>query len=429
MAAGADRGLVGVTAFALNAGQQKAEAEIAVSIAERRMHLLTGDAGAGKTVLLQVIAGAQQALKQKIVLTAPTHQACTVLRRKMAAAHITVPVITTHALLGLKPKVHGDRLKFVRDDKAGPIEADIIGIDETSMIGDEMFDHIQRWMNRRAVIFSGDPGQLFPVGEGESPTFGTTTRSHLSEPVRQALGNPVLEAAWAIRKQQGAGVDWSWCRPAHNAPYGIYVPENPEVWLRKAFTSDEFDADSLSFRFICWTNKRVADVNRMVREWRYGQVDTPFVPGERALLRAPLIQKRTVVLNTNEEVIVREIKAGRKRGLAVWELVVETEDGGSVEAQMAQDQTAYQAKLGQLADAARNGEEKWERFHQFKDAFVTIQPPYALTTHNAQGLTLKNCFLDVAEMRRWVRSNQQEGLRGLYVAATRPSHALICIGS
>lgn len=416
--------------FALNAGQKQAETEILASIKARRQHLLTGDAGAGKTFLLQKIAREQMARRQKIVLTAPTHQACGVLRRKMADANIDVPVATTHALLGLRPKVDGDRLTFVRDEKSGPIEADVIGIDETSMIGEEMFGHIQRWMDRRAVIFSGDPGQLFPVGEQESPTFGTDKRSHLSEPVRQAIGNPVLEAAWTIRKSQStAAPDWSWCKPAHTAPYGVYVPRDPEGWMRKAFTSDDFDADSLTFRFICWTNKRVADTNRMVREWRYGHTDTPFAPGERALMRAPLILKNTIILNTNEEVTVRAISPSKHRSLETWMLTIEREDGATIEGHMAQSQTAYQAKLGKLADDARNGDGKWEAFHSFKDALMTVQAPYALTTHNAQGLTLRNTFLDVAEMRRWVRSDQQEGLRGLYVAATRPSHALICVGA
>lgn len=414
----------------LNAGQQKAEAEIEASIAARRQHLLTGDAGAGKTVLLQTIAAKQRERKQNIVLTAPTHQACGVLRRKMTAAAVDIPVVTTHALLGLKPKVSGDRLIFVRDDRAEPIQADVIGIDETSMIGEEMFVHINRWMDGRAVIFSGDPGQLYPVGEGESPTFGTIQHSHLSEPVRQAIGNPVLEAAWAIRRQQATQLlDWSWCEPAHASPYGVYVPRDPESWMRKAFTSDEFNADTLTHRFICWTNKRVADVNAMVREWRYGRVDTPFVPGERALMRAPLIQKKTIVLNTNEEVTVREITASKHRGLASWALTVETDDQATVEGHMAQSQEDYQRIIGRAADDARNGDASWQKFHALKDAFLTVQAPYALTTHNCQGLTLKNTFLDVPEMRRWVRSNQPEGLRGLYVAATRPTHALICVGS
>lgn len=727
--------------FTLNDGQAAAAAQIEESIKARRHHLLSGDAGSGKTALMQVIAVGHHEKRKKFVCTAPTHQACTVLARKMKAAGIDVPVVTTHALLGLRPRPKGDRLEFVRDDKCPPVEADIVGIDECfvqsslintlrglvridriqpgdsiinaigidhvvavskreaecvtrivvggkeitsscshrfftkrgliraeslgpgdqiisvstamrllrdgisktkkldrsllfsslfdalvpataripsqnihrpkspemrrwsetlahlgrsesrhrdragegvepgeqtrcseenqrpperdrpsatnqgreraatiqasgsslrgsrnavaygicrndwgasggassslqdryseqgvddcggggwvvargdiaqttgstqrcvpafsrvdrveilqstdprldcerdangklylwdlqvarhssfgvkgllvhncSMISDEMFEHINRWLHKRAVIFSGDPGQLFPVGEEESPTFATMHRSHLSEPMRQALGNPILEAAWAIRKSQGGEVDWSWCKPVHNAPYGVFVPRDPEAWMRKAFTSDEFNADSLRFRFICWTNKRVADVNAMIREWRYGPTDTPFVVGERALIRAPLVKARAIVLNTNEEVIVREIAASKNRGLSTWALTVETEDGMKIEAHMAQSQTEYQAKLGRLADDARTGDGTWKQFHGFKEALVTAQAPYALTTHNSQGLTLRNAMIDMPEFRRWVRANRGEGLRGLYVATTRPSHALICVG-
>lgn len=414
--------------FTLNDGQAIAAMQIEESIKAKRHHLLSGDAGSGKTALMQAIAVAHHEKRKKFVCTAPTHQACTVLARKMKAAGINVPVVTTHALFGLRPRPKGDRLEFVRDDKSPPVEADIVGIDETSMIGEEMFEHINRWLHKRAVIFSGDPGQLFPVGEEESPTFATMHRSHLSEPVRQALGNPILEAAWAIRKSQSGEVDWSWCKPVHNAPFGVFVPRDPEAWMRKAFTSDEFNADSLRFRFICWTNKRVADVNAMIREWRYGPTDTPFVVGERALIRAPLVKARAIVLNTNEEVIVREIAASKNRGLSTWALTVETEDGMKVEAHMAQSQTEYQAKLGRLADDARTGDGTWKQFHAFKEALVTAQAPYALTTHNSQGLTLRNAMIDMPEFRRWVRANRGEGLRGLYVAATRPSHALICVG-
>lgn len=414
--------------YTLNHGQKQAEAEIDESVKSRRHHLLTGDAGAGKTVLIQVVAAKLRRRRKSVICTAPTHQACSVLRRKLQSTGIDVEVITTHSLLGLKPVPKGDRLVFVHDDKAGTVYSDVVIIDETSMIGTDLFEHIERHLKGRSVIFSGDPHQLNPVGEGESPTFATEHHSHLSEPVRQALGNPILQAAWAVAKAQSGDLDWSWIKPAHNAPYGVYQPQDPEIWMRKAFTSDEFNTDSLSHRYLCWTNKRVAEVNRMVREWRYGRVDTPFVSGERALVRAPLMQKKTIVLNTNEEVTVKSISQSGYRGLQTWALELETEDRGEVTAHTPQNADAYQARLSKLADDARSGRGSWKQFHGFKDALITIQAPYALTVHNCQGLTLRNAHVDMPEMRRWVRSNRDEGLRGIYVAITRPSHALMLVG-
>jgi hypothetical protein len=47
----------------------------------------------------------------------------------------------------------------------------------------------------RRLLFSGDPAQLPPVGETVSESFGTKSRSHLDESVRQAADNPIIAAA------------------------------------------------------------------------------------------------------------------------------------------------------------------------------------------------------------------------------------------
>jgi exodeoxyribonuclease-5 len=412
--------------YTLNPDQERAYTEVMESIKARRHHLVTGDAGSGKTVLMQVIAATLHEGWKPVAISAPTHQACGVARKKLRAGGVDVGVCTLQTLLGLTPKPRGDKLIFTRNPKAESVNADIVFIDETSMVGTDLYQHIERWLDGRAVIFFGDEGQLFPVGEGRSPTFDTEHHSHLSKPERQAEDNPVLAAAWEVRKCQTDGPNWDWCKPAHSGAYGVFVPREPGVWLKKAFTSEEFNADSLAFRYLCWTNKTVATTNIRIRQWRYGPTNTPFVVGERALIRETLVERRKIILNTNEEVIVREIGKDNRAGLPTWRMVVETEDKKAVEVHMPADERAYQAKLTAMADTARrNGE--WGRFHAFKQSLVTAQAPYTLTVHNSQGLTMRNTFVDIPEMRRWVGSNRGEGLRGLYVSATRPTHGLICV--
>ena len=53
---------------------------------------------------------------------------------------------------------------------------------------------------------------------------------------------------------------------------------------------------------------------------------------------------------------------------------------------------------------------------------------------NTLGYTLNDdqerAYTEVMESikaRRWVNSNRDEGLRGLYVMATRPTHGLFCV--
>jgi len=54
--------------------QRSVLSDIEASIADRTHHLLTGDPGAGKTYLMQVLAVLQQNAGRKVVMTAPTHQ-------------------------------------------------------------------------------------------------------------------------------------------------------------------------------------------------------------------------------------------------------------------------------------------------------------------------------------------------------------------
>lgn len=412
--------------YTLNDDQERAYVEIMESVKARRHHLVTGDAGSGKTVLMQVIAATLHEGWSPVGISAPTHQACGVARKKLRAGGVDVPVCTLQTLLGLTPKPRGDKLVFARNPRAESVNADIVFVDECSMVGTDLYQHIERWLDGRGVIFFGDEGQLFPVGEGRSPTFDTEHRSHLSKPERQGQDNPVLATAWAIRKCQTEGPNWDWIKPAHSGPYGVFVPSEPDLWMRKAFCGDEFNADSLTFRLLCWTNKTVAQTNAKIRRWRYGQTNTPFVVGEHALIRETLVERRKIILNTNEEVIVWEIGKDTKDGLPTWRMTIETEDKRKVEVHMPADDRAYHAKLKSMADVARrNGQ--WGRFHGFKQSFVTAQAIYSLTTHNCQGLTLKNAFIDIPEMRRWIGSNQGEGLRGLYVDATRPTHGMFCV--
>lgn len=408
----------------LNDGQRKAEREIEATIGRRGKHLLTGNAGSGKTYLLQKIAARYP---HRMVLTAPTHQAVRVLQAKMEAAGVNIPCLTTYAFLGLVPKIDGDKLRFVRDRKAVPPMAEIVGVDETSMVGEDLAKHIERGLRGKAVLYSGDPAQLFPVGEGESPTFQTKRRSHLTEPVRQARDNPILAAALRIRDAQDHGADWSWARSANRAPYGVFVPSDPEAWLKRAFMSDQFDTDENAFRYLTWSNKVVEHVNAQVRLWRYGVTDMPFVRGERAIMRAPVVRGRTVLLNNGEYVIVKDIARGEHQRVGTWRMTVESKVQGDIEVHAPRDRVKYNATLDEIAQAAHYNPSLWKKFHAFKAGFAEVQAVYAGTVHTAQGATIRNVFLNMPELRRWVAVNADEGLRGLYVAATRPSHGLILV--
>lgn len=427
----------------LNRDQFDARAEILAAREAGAFHLLTGYAGSGKTTLTQDLARHWDSAGVDVVLTAPTHKAVSVLSRKLRLTGLMTPCVTIHSLLSLTPKPHGDRLVFERKKKADPVQADVVVIDECSMISADLMRHIRRHLPVSFVVFVGDPAQLPPVGEELSQTFGTKRKSHLSSIVRQAAENPILNAADIIRGSQGKEMDWSWMKSAKAPPLGVYNPCDPDEWMRKAFTSSDFAQDPDTFRYLCWTNEQVHRVNQRVRRWIYGETDTPFVANEAALFRSPVFAEdgKTPLISTNEEATVLNIErgmfshpippraelAGWKAQVPVWKIQVMKEDGQVVKVETPRDVKAYNAVLARIADEAGETRDRWGDHHAFKQRLASIQNVYAMTVHTSQGSTFRNVFTDVADIRRRAASNVLETQQLLYVAVTRPTDALVLV--
>lgn len=423
----------------LNAGQHRAALAILADVTAEKTHLLTGYAGVGKTVVLLVVAIVLRGRGTMVTMCAPTHQAVAVLAKKLKTADIAVASVTLARLLSLSPRPRGDRLVFTRRKGADPIEADVVLVDECSMIGTDLMGYIRRHLTGgRGVLFSGDPAQLPPVGEAESPTFSNRRHSHLDTIVRQAASNPIIAAAHQIRAQQGRAVDWSWCKGAKTEAGGIYLPRDLDAWMHKAFTSAEFQTDPTSFRYLAWTNRRVADVNAKVRGWLYGEnIATPFVVGERALLRAPIVVNENIVANTNEEARVTAIEASehvwqaskpiRQRTwsavIPTWKMKLKRDEGDGFEAHMIRDHAPYEAAQEKL-----RGAERWKDLHAMRQFFGNFQAVYARTVHTSQGETHKHTFLDLPDIRRRMHDNPLEMQQLCYVGVTRPTTSLILAG-
>lgn len=92
------------------------------------LSIITGSPGTGKTTVLRAIIEVFQMLcpKGKILLAAPTGRAS----RRMAESTGRNDAKTLHSLLGLL----GDSEPIQRDKQKEPLDADLIIVDESSMI-------------------------------------------------------------------------------------------------------------------------------------------------------------------------------------------------------------------------------------------------------------------------------------------------------
>jgi exodeoxyribonuclease V alpha subunit len=118
--------------------------------------LMTGGAGSGKTYSVSTIATIADRLELKIVLAAPTGKAAKRLEEVVCREASTI-----HRLLGFNGHTYSR-------DALNPIEADILVVDEVSMVDVSLawrlFDAVD--LTRTAVILVGDHNQLPPVGPG-----------------------------------------------------------------------------------------------------------------------------------------------------------------------------------------------------------------------------------------------------------------------
>ncbi|EHH69643.1 ATP-dependent DNA helicase [Gluconobacter morbifer] len=430
----------------LTPSQKTALDEIIKAHADGRpTHLLTGYAGSGKTTLMREVARHFADRKVVTVITAPTHKATAVLRSKVGT---DVECRTIQSHLGLQPSSQGGRTTLVRAKRPQTIPDGVVIVDECSMVSRGLMQWIRDLLRYCFVLFVGDPAQLPPVGEEASPSFSIASTSHLETIVRQAAGNPVLDAATHIRESQGQEPDWSWVRDARKDRSGIFLPKDVEGWLRKAFLSEDFATDNDSFRYLCWTNERVERINRMVRLWRYkDDAEKPFTPGERAVARAPFSrmdeEKNRQQIATNEEVLVMDIRPSRFQhrfeavgsvaawtaDLPSWELTVLSLDGEEIMAHLPQDPRTLQAVDRRLVQEAKQEHKRWKHRFAFQNALLNLQPIYAMTIHTSQGSTFRNVFVDLGDIRRRARTNLLETQQLCYVALTRATDMVFLVNA
>ena len=136
----------------LNPEQRRAVANALTSA----VSLIAGGAGSGKTYAISTITSIADRLELSVVLAAPTGKAAK--RMEEVVGH---PACTIHRLLGFNGQT------YLRG-AGNPIEADILVVDEVSMVDVALAWRLLHAVDssRTAVVLVGDHNQLPPVGPG-----------------------------------------------------------------------------------------------------------------------------------------------------------------------------------------------------------------------------------------------------------------------
>ncbi|MBF0198060.1 MAG: AAA family ATPase [Planctomycetes bacterium] len=395
--------------------------------------LLTGYAGTGKSTLCSEVIQAHPTLR--FALCSTTNKAVGVLKDMQAEQKHPLPCYTIYNLLGLVPFETKGEVSLIKMKASQLSKIDVVIIDECSMIGQELWKHIQEIPCEAPVkvIFIGDPAQLPPVGEESSPSFNIPSHAHLSEVLRQSADNPIIRLSMNIRKAMELNQELEDPTEAILNNKGVFCIDNEDEWLEmimQNYSQKEAQQNPNECRILTWTNKRVHELNQAVQNKILGCSDTPFHSNQCLILTSPVYQsrfngKRQVLLNTDDIIRVRSVEPASFQEENLWEI-----SGESIEGQFVrffyvpfEEQNAFRQKFNEAKREAGNNSFALKKLNHFEQGLAKAQAPYAITTHRSQGSTFNTSFIDLPSILS--NPNYAESLRMLYVAVTRSKNKVI----
>lgn len=307
---------------------------------------LFGYAGTGKSTLAQHLAEDVG----KVLYGAFTGKAALVMRRKGCKGASTI-----HSMIYAIDEDGAEGPTFRLNEDSKVKGADLVVIDECSMVGEELARDLLSFGTR--VLVLGDPAQLPPVKDAG---FFTEAKPDvmLTEVHRQARDNPIIRLSMAVR--QGERLDLG--------DYGA-----ARVLTRGQFDhSDVLGADQV----LVGMNKTRQTYNERIRDLR-GFADSPWPkPDERLIcLRNDRPNK---LLNGSMWTVVK-CRPGKKELLNI-EVLPEDAD---------QHAPPKKVKVHPAFFAGDEGELSW----QVRRESSEFTFGYAITVHKAQGSQWDNVFL------------------------------------
>lgn len=302
--------------------------------------ILKGYAGTGKTTLLQYIASQLHKENRKFALLASTGRAASVLRSKtnFSASTIHSEIYKFSGVDGdeehipddAMPELFGDMtLQFglrMRDEQD---DTKVYIVDEASMVSNVLTDNksfahfgsgllltdFLNTVSRNKVIFTGDPAQLPPVAQQESPALSEDwfNNNHihvksgtLTEILRQKSDNDILVLATRIRKMVNNTPSYKWIKiPVAGIRNVELLPSQQMKEEYVKYTVSHGYNDTIA---VAHSNRNCNEINRYVRKTRYGDENAPLQIGDILMVT----QNNHIVPLVNGD-FVEVIKIGDKQ--------------------------------------------------------------------------------------------------------------------
>lgn len=417
----------------LTPAQKSAADEIRKTIQGRGVMALRGYAGTGKTYTLRQAVGQDD----NVLLLAPTHKA-------LATASEALPQCearTIASALGMRMRGRPGSMKLQQSEPHKIRGYDAVIVDEASMVPSDQYRMIAQACEatETALIWVGDPAQLPPVGEAESPVFAKVQHQvMLSDIIRQTEGNPIIAASMMIRQriEQGKRVTLDDIAEHAGGKMAVmYRQQHPAETTYDAIKS------GLEARCIGFTNAAVDRTAAMIIGRLHPTGSLPYVEGDQIFAGAPWVklgEKKPTLQNNDEGIVLsceqtatdtltltaQMASAGTVTIKAPLDAAAHRRDKKTLAsqksaaqrkakyAQTSDERTAWQNKIGEVEDAL-------EHLEQWAD----LRYCYSSTAHKSQGSTFDAAVIDWPDVNKC--RDDMTFNRLLYVAVTRPREFLV----
>jgi hypothetical protein len=437
--------------------------------------LLIGYAGTGKTTTVAaIIETLKLDFNASVVLSAPTHKAVRVAKRKSGIQGVTFSTLQKVLGVKAKPNYNTGEMEFEPDYEQGTALSrnTLLIIDEVSMVNQNLYEYLVKSDVQFPILFVGDSVQIPPVSDGKKKSLSDAAvfleairkRDHidvleLKEVRRQAAGNPIIALATRIRELYKKEIFPSMYKAADNFANdkGISISTDGDSDLKLVtswFTSEEFKHDSDYCRVIAYRNATVSGYNKGIREAIFGEEATfPFVVGERLVFDEPYgrddrFGRRNIIFQNSDEVKVSAVmpnsiqlrkpivgpKSVTYQTITIpgLKLTLEYEnDEGEIEIDFAivpYSREAAEAVITEMEQTAKACYDKnlrrdiWKAVFRAKETIGWVNYAYAITAHKSQGSTYQKAFVAHWDIVNNFRVEERN--RIMYVAVTRAAEHL-----
>jgi hypothetical protein len=420
--------------------------------------ILEADGGAGKTFVLKYALEQQpfHHFKEKALILAETNEAVFVLMEKLGTDYKHIKTVCS--AFNLVHSVNEEGIEGLLQHREPEFEGiTLLCIDEASMLSSVRLKMILDLCKAYGIyiLLIGDRKQL-PSPEDEVDWNSRCDSVAFQESWYASNGFQVPVWFTLTENKRSSSEHYEFCkRVGALQEEGVmgFVPDKymtPFSTLKKYLQTPEGSSNFLSGEAVvlAYTNKRVAELNQLVRKELFDKdSEDPFLVGDRLIFRQPtkcfdkpvkdecgyletLMSQKGTIFTTNTKAVVKKVAYKTLLGMTVVELYIHSnhfvkglQDGYIYIPFERSDAVAKFLKMRQQATFTKESvtrQKAFEKCRMFCSIFnVGINPfkeedtrrdtkhGYVITCHNSQGASIKDVFTDEANINsiknKWLR--------------------------